>query len=91
MDKKVLAMATLMQHKFDKNKHKECAIMNPDGNGRSWNNCDIKWLQMRLLEEFVEMQKAILDNESPIEIAKECADICNFALMIADNSGGLED
>ena len=65
LDYPVLKMATLMQHKFDKNKDKECAVMNPDGKGRRWHHCDIGWLQMRLLEEVVEMQKAILGELPP--------------------------
>ncbi len=91
MNQKILRIAQLMQYKLDKNKHKECDILNPDGTGRKWDNCDVTWLQSRLLEEFEEMRKAILNKESPEEIAKECADICNFAMMIADRVGGLKD
>ena len=89
MDKQVEKIAELMQHKLDKNKHKECAVMNPDGKGRRWDKCDVRWLLMRLREETYEIEKALNDNEEPIEVAKECADVCNFAMMIADNVGGL--
>ena len=89
MDRQVEKIAELMQHKLDKNKHKECAVMNPDGKGRGWNKCDVRWLLMRLREEADEIEKALNDNEEPIEVAKECADVCNFAMMIADNVGGL--
>jgi NTP pyrophosphatase (non-canonical NTP hydrolase) len=91
MEKSVLKIAELMQHKLDKNKHKECAIMNPEGKGRMWSDCDVRWLLMRLREEADEIEKALNENESPVEIAKECADVCNFAMMIADNAGGLDD
>lgn len=90
MDRQVKKIAELMQHKLDKNKHKECVVMNPDNKGRGWDKCDVRWLLMRLREEADEIEKALNDNEEPIEVAKECADVCNFAMMIADNVGGLD-
>lgn len=87
---KLMKIAELMQYKLDKNKYKECAVMNPDGNGRTWDKCDVRWLLMRLREEVDEIEKALNDNEAPIEIAKECADACNFSMMIADRVGGLD-
>lgn len=87
---KISALGDLMLYKINKNKYKECSVMNPDGKGRKWDACDYKWLLMRLREEADEIEKAILNHETPDEIALECADVCNFAMMIADNIGGLE-
>jgi hypothetical protein len=87
---KIAKLGELMLYKINKNKYKECSVMNFDGGGRKWINCDYKWLLMRLREEADEIEKAILNNETPEEIALECADVCNFAMMIADNAGGLK-
>ena len=89
MNTQVKQMSILMQYKLDKNKFKECAVMNPDGKGRNWSGCDIRWLLKRLREEADEIEKALYNNEKPFEIALECADVCNFAMMIADNVDGL--
>jgi NTP pyrophosphatase (non-canonical NTP hydrolase) len=85
----VARFALLMQEKLDKNKHKESPEMNPDGKGRRWDALSIDWLVMRIAKEYVELQEAILSKEPPEAVAKECADIANFAMMVADNSGGL--
>lgn len=90
MEKQIKKFAELMQHKLDINKHKDCASMNPDGKGRGWDGCSIDWLLMRLGKEYIELMEVILANESPEEIAEECADVGNFAMMIADNIGGLK-
>ncbi len=91
IDPKVRMMAEFMQFKLDKNKRKNCSIMNPNGTERKWDDCDVRWLLMRLREEADEIENALNDNESPIEVAKECADVCNFAMMLADNIGGLKE
>jgi len=90
MEEPVKKIAELMQYKLDKNKHKECPEMNPDSKGRRWDDCDVRWLLKRLREEADELEEALDNNEEPIEIARECADVCNFAMMIADNVGGLK-
>jgi len=90
MNEKIKMFAEIMQEKLDKNKFKECPVMNPHGTGRKWKHCPDVYLFRRLLEEFCEMQKSIWDGESSDKIARECADIANFAMMIADNNGGLE-
>ncbi len=44
-----------------------------------------------LLGEVQELQEALYDHKStPEDIAKEAADVANFAMMIADRSGGLK-
>ena len=91
MEKQIVNIAKLMQYKLDKNKHKDCKVMNADGIGRKWDNCSVEWLRKRMLEEADELYDAILQRLSPKEIALECADVCNFAMMIADNVGGLEE
>ena len=90
MDENIRKFAEIMQYKIDKNKHKDCPIMNPDGTGRFWEDCTNDWLITRILDEVIELHTAILMNESSEDIAKECADIANFAMMIADNNNGLK-
>ncbi len=82
----VIEFAKTMQFKLDKNKHKACDIMNPDGKGRHWRHCDIEWLLGRLGEETIELKEAIDLNKGSHEIRKECGDIGNFAMMVHDNT-----
>ena len=82
----VIEFAKTMQFKLDKNKHKACDIMNPDGKGRHWRHCDIEWLLGRLREETIELEEAIDLNKGSHEIRKECGDIGNFAMMVHDNT-----
>ena len=49
-----------------------------------WNTVTTEWLLNRCMEEFEELKEA-LANEDPGEIAREAADVANFAMMIADN------
>lgn len=86
----ILEFAKSMQHKIDKNEHKECDKMNPDGKGRTWKNCDIYWLLYRLRQETLELEKAMSDLDSD-GIIKECADVGNFAMMIHDITLGSEE
>ena len=89
MQKEVKEFANIMQGKLDKNKHKECDTLNQDGKGRTWKDCEPSWLLYRLRQEALELELS-LNNESPVEeVAKECADVANFAMMIADVVGGL--
>lgn len=82
----ILALAADMQFKLDKNKHKNCVSLNPNGTGRSWSNCDTHWLLMRLRQEadelYLEMSRGDI-----AEARLECADIANFAMMIHDKLG----
>jgi NTP pyrophosphatase (non-canonical NTP hydrolase) len=85
IDPAVIAITKTMQFKLDKNQHKECDIMNPDGKGRHWRHCNTKWLLGRIREETIELEDAVDLNEGIEAIKKECADIANFAMMIHDN------
>lgn len=84
MQSEVLYFAKTMQGKLDKNQHKACSIMNPDGNGRGWGHCDINWLIYRCREELIELEEAIKQGDIDNAIL-ECADVGNFAMMIQDN------
>jgi phosphoribosyl-ATP pyrophosphohydrolase len=50
-----------------------------------WHNYDIDYLIHRIYEEQDELEIAITQKLSAKEIIKECADVANFAMMIADN------
>lgn len=68
----------VMRDKLNENQHKP-----------RWDGDTIEWLMMRLKEETQELVEAIDFNEPPRNVARECADIANFAMMIADVSKGL--
>lgn len=58
-----------------------------------WNNCDTEWLLGRLNEEVEELESEFDRKERsghailrPESIAREAADVANFAMMIADNN-----
>jgi len=70
---KVLDFATVMQGKLDDNKHKG-----------GWSKCSQSYLVRRLDEEVTEIKHAIGENYDTEDIIKECADVANFAMMIAD-------
>lgn len=55
-----------------------------------WKNDDPWTLLARLHQEAEELGAAMEEGASPEEIAREAADIANFAMMIADVYGGLE-
>jgi len=86
LEASVMELAKRMQYKLEKNKHKECPVMNPNGLGRGWNHCKIEWLLGRLREETIELEDAIDNNEGHEAIMMECADVANFAMMIHDNT-----
>ncbi len=85
-DECILRFAKRMQYKLDKNKHKECATMNPNGTGRGWSHCMVAWLLERLLYEADELYEALGKRIANPEAAlDEAADVGNFAMMIFDN------
>lgn len=49
-----------------------------------WSGSTDSYLLMRLMQEVRELQKALEAFESGIGIVEECADVANFAMMIAD-------
>ena len=79
----VLAFARLMEAKLEKNRHK--------GNREGWLK-DHPWdLVERMLDETVEVQQCFTEGsdgriefEDVESLSKECADVANFAMMIAD-------
>lgn len=81
---KVLTFARIMEAKLAENDHK-----------RHWNSCAVSYLLQRLRDEVVEVEVAVRNyqvaesTQKGREVARECADAANFALMIADNCGGL--
>ena len=54
-----------------------------------WLNADVDWLFERLQQEASELEEKIIKYDyiksEALPIIKECADIANFAMMIADN------
>ena len=70
----VLEFAGVMQKKLDENSHKG-----------GWEGCDNSYLFKRLNQEIKEMKTAIKKNKNRHMVIRECADIANFAMMIADN------
>ena len=55
-----------------------------------WKNERLTWLSDRLDDEFGELSGAIEDQLGVEKISQEAADVANFAMMIADVSGGLK-
>jgi glutathionyl-hydroquinone reductase len=64
-----------MERKLKKNDHKG-----------GWRNCELQYLSMRLTQERKELTEAIASKDFQ-KIIDECADIANFAMMIADRFG----
>ena len=76
----VLQFAKLMELKLSLNRHK--------GDRSEWLKDDAHHLKLRILEEYVELERA-MESLHPWEYAAfECADIANFAMMVADASTG---
>ena len=51
---------------------------------KHWDTVTNKWLLERLKEEVKELEEALLLNNDE-DVRLECADVANFAAMIADN------
>lgn len=49
-----------------------------------WSDSTTAFLLKRLKDEVVELEKAYKDDKRK-DIVRECADVANFAMMIADN------
>lgn len=86
----VIEFAKAMQHKLDRNKHKEGKgwERNPDGSRNGWAGCSVEFLTEKLREEVSELLKA-LEHEGLDEIRNEAADVGNIAMMLADVRGAL--
>jgi len=72
----VLEFMEEMHAKLRKNRHKA-----------HWSTVSQAYLFARVDEEMRELAHALLSG-SPDEIINECADVANFAMMIADNARG---
>jgi NTP pyrophosphatase (non-canonical NTP hydrolase) len=70
----LLRFAMLMQDKLDENCHK-----------RGWSDLSPAWLLRRMREETGEIRTALRKKKDALTIARECADVANFAMMLADN------
>jgi len=77
----VLRFARIMEKKLSMNRHK--------GDREGWRNISSYTLLAKLQSELGELLDA-LQNNRPVEIAEECADVANFAMMIADRRLNLE-
>ena len=75
-------------------RHMEAKLRENDGK-RHWGNCDVGYLRRRLRTETRELfalldrerrRPARMSAETAREIAREAADVANFAMMIADNA-----
>lgn len=73
------AMFAIAMQKLRENEHKG-----------HWRFEGLMPLWNRLAQEVAELHQAIRDGESPEAIARECGDIWNIAMMVADNAGGLK-
>jgi len=69
----VLAFAIYMIEALDRNKHKG-----------HWGDCDCLELFDHAKEEMLELQTAMIEGLSVIEVIKEAADVANMVMMIAD-------
>lgn len=63
----------VMLEKLRENRHKA-----------HWKHVSREWLVGRLHDELDELLSAI-ESDQPLSIVYECADVANFAMMIADN------
>ncbi len=70
----VLRFAEKMQDELDNNSHKS-----------GYSGCPMHYLIKRLKQETAELAKAIELNKPIEKVISECADVANFAMMIANN------
>jgi NTP pyrophosphatase (non-canonical NTP hydrolase) len=72
MRSEVVWFAQEMERKLQENDYKS-----------HWSGCSPKWLLNRLRQETSELERAIAKGDAK-DIAREAADVGNFAMMIAD-------
>lgn len=71
----VLWFASIMEEKLKENDHKG-----------GWGDCEITWLIQRIKDEISELESGLLRSDiDKTKLIRECADISNFAMMVADN------
>lgn len=69
----IMRVAEAMEHKLRENAHKG-----------KWKFCPLQYLSMRLTQEKKELIRAVMEKRYQ-DVLNEAADVCNFAMMIADN------
>ena len=74
---KAEAFKLAMLQKLLENEHK-----------KPWENLNREQLMFFIVQELKELAEA-LEGGTPEEVRRECADVANFAMMIADNFGDL--
>lgn len=77
----VLAFAVEMERKLAKNRHK--------GDRKGWMKDGAHSLLNRIHDEWEELRAKLDNGSTSSEIVQECADVANFALMVADRVGAL--
>ena len=85
VNQSIQAFAESMQRKLDRNRHKECPVMNSAGTGRTWRHCEMFWLLYRLRQETKELEE-VMNTADREAIMNEAADVGNFAMMIHDRA-----
>ena len=77
----VNGMAKAMRERLRANNHK----------GDEWSDVyNVDGLMLRLYEEVAELGLALNNGSAKKKVAREAADVANFAAMIADNAGAYE-
>ena len=61
------------------------AKLRENDNKNHWSGETMEYLHRRLYDEFGELKRAIKAKKPATDIFRECADIANFAMMIADS------
>ncbi len=92
----VMTLARLMEFKLRKNAHKRSVNWPKDAYSsmgeRDWADLFPSYLLERIKDETRELENEVRDlpysNGDPMVVALECADVANFAMMIADNALG---
>ncbi len=57
-----------------------------DDKGDSWKDAHCTWLLARAKQEMDEVENALMNRPVQLKrVAKECADVANFMMMIADS------
>ncbi|MCG3177341.1 MAG: hypothetical protein MOGMAGMI_02313 [Candidatus Omnitrophica bacterium] len=67
------------------------AVLKQNDHKGGWKDCPMEYLRDRLHQEVRELDRALLGSGGqydPSAVAKECADVANFAMMLRDNVGG---
>lgn len=70
-----LKFVQVMAEKLEENSHK----------GGWLNDPDFHFYLSRMEEEVTEVSRSILNRESVLDVRRECADVANFAMMVADS------